>query len=235
MGKRKFMIGNERGMYLREWLMHAKFAGTEKAKQDNLVALSFDDGPHPENTPEVLAILKENRAHATFFWIVSNALILLNYNPSLFKKIVKEIKNNGHEIGLHAPNDVKPSLSSRFFGPHTKYELGKAKETLENITGIKVIYYRPHYIQLGSSIKHATNLGMTTVLGDVFNSVNPYGSVSDQIGKIKRATGGSILILHDGQSNTVKKNNTIFALPQVILTLIRRGLIPTSVSRVLEN
>ena len=57
------------------------------------IALTFDDGPHPVYTPEILDILKENNAKATFFVIGKNAK---NY-PDL---ILRE-KEEGHEIGNH--------------------------------------------------------------------------------------------------------------------------------------
>ena len=60
-----------------EWFRHAKFAGTKNARRNNYVALSFDDGPHFDNTPKVLEILNEHNIRSTFFWIVENATNLL--------------------------------------------------------------------------------------------------------------------------------------------------------------
>lgn len=214
--------------------MYAKFAGTKKAKQNNLVALSFDDGPHPENTPEVLEILKGHRAHATFFWIVENAVSLLRNNPTLFNGIISEIKTNQHEIGLHAPSDSKPTLSSRLFGFFSKPELAEAKKTLEDITGTKVSHFRPHYLQAGSSIIYAQELGMTTVLGNpisaiLFNLTNFQKITTNQV------NAGSILIFHDEQSRSPNQNFVPNNLSNRIRELKRRGLIVTTVSEVLEN
>jgi peptidoglycan/xylan/chitin deacetylase (PgdA/CDA1 family) len=58
-----------------------------------LVALSFDDGPHPEFTPEVLEILKRHEAKATFFLIGERAL--------RYPEVVARIRTEGHEIGNH--------------------------------------------------------------------------------------------------------------------------------------
>lgn len=229
------MIGNEKGIYLREWFMYAKFAGTEKARQDNLVALSFDDGPHHYNTPNVIEILNENNAQGTFFWIAENALSLSKTNPKLFRCIILGIKNKGHEIGLHAPNDFKPTLSSRIFGHFTKGELQKAKETLENLTGINVTLYRPHHVQLGSSIVYAKELGLTTVIGDIFRTVRADDPIQAQVKTLGRAKAGSILLLHDGLSVSQNTNHILKVLPESIRLLKDNGLNPTSVSNVLKN
>jgi hypothetical protein len=58
-----------------------------------LVALSFDDGPHPEFTPQVLEILKRHEAKATFFLIGERAL--------RYPEVVARIRAEGHEIGNH--------------------------------------------------------------------------------------------------------------------------------------
>ena len=58
-----------------------------------LVALSFDDGPHPEFTPQVLEILKQHEAKATFFLIGERAL--------RYPEVVARIRAEGHEIGNH--------------------------------------------------------------------------------------------------------------------------------------
>jgi peptidoglycan-N-acetylglucosamine deacetylase len=57
------------------------------------VALSFDDGPHPTFTPEVLEILQQHNAQATFFLIGERAL----RHP----EVVTRIKAGGHEVGNH--------------------------------------------------------------------------------------------------------------------------------------
>src|ERR1700720_3633459 len=69
-----------------------------------LVALSFDDGPHPIFTPRVLDILQQHNAHATFFLIGERAL----RHPDL----VARIKAAGHEVGNHYFTDGSLLLHS---------------------------------------------------------------------------------------------------------------------------
>src|SRR6516225_1129076 len=69
-----------------------------------LVALSFDDGPHPSFTPQVLDILQRHDARATFFLIGERAL--------RYPELVARIKNGGHEVGNHYYKDVSTFIHS---------------------------------------------------------------------------------------------------------------------------
>ena len=63
------------------------------AKEKRKIALTFDDGPHPRKTPEILKVLKKHDIKATFFIIGINAK---NYPETL-----SLVNNDGHEIGNH--------------------------------------------------------------------------------------------------------------------------------------
>ena len=67
-------------------------------KSNNIVYLTFDDGPIPEVTPWVLDLLKEHNAKAAFFCIGDN----VNKHPNIFKRIISE----GHSIGNHTYNHL---------------------------------------------------------------------------------------------------------------------------------
>lgn len=60
---------------------------------EHMIALTFDDGPHPEMTPEILDVLKSNNVHATFFIVGENA----RENEELIERMIVD----GHEIGNH--------------------------------------------------------------------------------------------------------------------------------------
>ena len=60
----------------------------------NEVVLTFDDGPHPEYTPELLDLLKQRNVKATFFVIGENA--------AKYPEIIGRIVNEGHKIGIHS-------------------------------------------------------------------------------------------------------------------------------------
>ena len=226
------MINN---LNLSHWVTQSKFSGSKAAKSKNLVALSFDDGPHYKNTLSVIKTLSDNKSQATFFWIAEFAVNMAKRHPVLLKKIISEIKKNNHEIGLHALFDYKPTLSSRLFGHFSKNQLKKAKDIIESLADTNINLYRPHNAQIGSSIIYAKELGMTTVIGDLFRYAKPDDSVDLQISKLSSAVPGSILLLHDGQVKSLKTNHILKVLPEVIRKLKKNRLNLTSVSNVLKN
>lgn len=79
---------------------------TSVVTQEPLVALTFDDGPHPEFTPRVLEILRHHQAHATFFMVGAAA--------EKYQGIVRQVAREGHAIGGHSWDHRSfPSLPSR--------------------------------------------------------------------------------------------------------------------------
>ncbi len=224
-----------KNLNLAHWITKSKFSGSKTAKSKNLVALSFDDGPHYQNTLSVIKTLNDNSAQATFFWIAEFAINLAKNHPRILKKIISEIKENNHEIGLHALCDFKPTFISRLYGHFSKAQLKKAKKIIESLSGTNISLYRPHNAQLGSSIIYAKELGMTTVIGDLFRYARPDEKVYVQVNRLSRAKAGSILLLHDGQVDSLKTNHILKVLPQVIKRLKNNGLNLTSVSNVLRN
>lgn len=78
---------------------------TSVVTREPLVALTFDDGPHPEFTPRVLEILRHHQAHATFFMVGAAA--------EKYQGIVRQVANEGHAIGGHSWDHRSfPSLPS---------------------------------------------------------------------------------------------------------------------------
>ncbi|OGH20333.1 MAG: hypothetical protein A3D74_04285 [Candidatus Levybacteria bacterium RIFCSPHIGHO2_02_FULL_37_13] len=224
-----------KNLNLAHWLTQGKFSGSRLAKKKNLVALSFDDGPHYRNTLNVIKTLNKNKSQATFFWIAEYATNLAKNHPILLKKIITEIKNNKHEIGLHALYDYKPTFASRLYGHFSKKQLKRAKDIIEKLSETNISLYRPHNAQLGSSIIYAKELGMKTIIGDLFLYAKPDEKVTVQIDRISRARAGSILLLHDGQVNSLKTNHILKVLPEVVKRLKNNGFNLSSVSKVLQN
>lgn len=69
------------------------------ARGSGLIALTIDDGPHPDTTPAILDVLDEHGAWATFF--------LLGDNARRYPDLVEEIRARGHEIGNHLMHDER--------------------------------------------------------------------------------------------------------------------------------
>lgn len=209
------------------------FSGSKQAKQKGLVAFSFDDGLE-KRTLSLLDTLEEYNIRATFFWIVDKAIRLSEEDHRLFSEILSRLKEGGHEIGLHAPYDYKASFASRFIGKFSEKDMEEAKRNLEELTGFNINFYRPHYFHVGSYLFYTKNLGMTIVVGDFLHYSQPDAPVKTQVKKISGAGPGSILIFHDGTSLSRKHTHVLEVLPQVIDNLKNRGLIPVSVSEILQ-
>jgi peptidoglycan-N-acetylglucosamine deacetylase len=98
------------------------------------VALTFDDGPHPEGTPAVLEALDRSAARATFF--------LVGEQVERFPEVAAEITRRGHEVGLHGH---RHQLLLRRAPSSLAKELQRAAAAIAAATGQAPAFYRPPY------------------------------------------------------------------------------------------
>lgn len=104
----------EAKMLLRKELEPTGYVTWEVPNNEKIIAITFDDGPDPTYTPQVLHLLRQYKAEATFFMIGFR----VQRNPYLVKQVLKE----GHEIGNHTMNHLYANSSSdeklkkRYFG-----------------------------------------------------------------------------------------------------------------------
>lgn len=98
------------------------------------VALTFDDGPHPYYTEQLLDGLKERGVNATFF--------VTGEHAELHPDIIKRMQQEGHLIGNHTYTHIQLTKSNR---EEFKQELVRTNEVLKDITGDEVLYVRPPY------------------------------------------------------------------------------------------
>lgn len=98
------------------------------------IALTFDDGPHPYYTEQLLDGLKERGVHATFFVTGEHAKL----HPDIIKRMYEE----GHLIGNHTYSHIQLTKNNR---EKFKEELVQTSEVIQEITGDEVIYVRPPY------------------------------------------------------------------------------------------
>ncbi len=200
------------------------------------VAISFDDGPDPEWTPKILAILKQYHVVGTFFMIGEVA----QDNISLMKRVYRD----GNEIGNHTythPDisdisqrqvDLQLNLTERLFGAEL---------------GVHPVYFRPPYSidqepdtnDQAAPVDHIQHLGYV-IVGDKIDT-NDWDehprkspqeivkSVFDQIALFdaKPWTRGSIILMHDGGGD---RSATVAGLPVLINALRAHGytIVPVS-------
>jgi peptidoglycan-N-acetylglucosamine deacetylase len=175
-----------------------------------LVALSFDDGPHPVFTPQVLEILQHHSAQATFFLIGEHAL----RHPEL----VARIKAAGHEVANHYFTDGSLLLcSDADFVRH----LEQAEKAL-GITAAPKFFRPPGGVARPRQLRLARAHGYECMLGSAY----PHDPMHPPVWYIRwlvarNLAPGTIVILHDGISNPTR---SIQALPQILTAGRRKGL-----------
>ena len=101
---------------------------------EKLIALTFDDGPDKDFTPQVLDILKKYDIKATFFVVGEN----VGWNPEILKREYEE----GHAIGNHTYTHI--NVAKRDYSEVDK-EINKTQETIKKVIGKEPSLFRPPY------------------------------------------------------------------------------------------
>ena len=174
------------------------------------VAVTFDDGPHPEFTPRVLDTLKEHGVKASFFCIGQAA----RQRPDLVRRIVEE----GHTLGCHT--ETHADLAK--VGSRRSWEECKtAKAALEEIGGKPVRYLRPPFGHMGLTTVPISLAQKMRVAMWSFDSQDYEGHSPEEL--LRRLCAqpmgpGGIALFHDVGENTAE------ALPAILEELKSRGL-----------
>ena len=193
-----------------------------------VVALTFDDGPYPPFTQNLLAVLEEKQVKATFF-IVGN-------NATKFPEVVRQIAGNGHEVALHA-GEHKDFLKLNSLELAGNISCGK--KVLEELIGKPVKYMRPpHGFRDWAVMEEASRAGLKVVNWSVIprDWTNPGAQViADRV--CKDVTPGVIVLLHDGDapSQTASREQTVEATAIIIDELRKQGYNFVTVSQLLER
>ncbi|MGG6432873.1 polysaccharide deacetylase family protein [Anoxybacillus sp. D401a] len=154
------------------------------------VALTFDDGPDPVYTPQLLDLLKKYNVKATFF--------VVGWKAKKYPHLIKRMYKEGHTIGLHHYYHT----SNWFLPPFVaEWELERSARTIEHITGVRPVYYRPPWGHLNIWTvlmqKKYKIVMWTYILGDWKASLGVdrlYERLTNSI------TDGAIIVLHDSGS-----------------------------------
>lgn len=195
---------------------------------DKVVALTFDDGPHAEKTPQILEILDRQEVTATFFFMGSSSLD----NPHL----VRLTHEKGYEIGNHTFTHAREVHSSK---ERLEYELNITNKIVGNIIGQPTIIYRPPFLLdigsdpvpdpsgHGNALEWASDAGYIPVGADV-DSLDWAARNSQEVidNVLNGMPYGHIVLLHDGGEGP----HTVEALEPLIIELKARGYQFVSVS-----
>jgi peptidoglycan/xylan/chitin deacetylase (PgdA/CDA1 family) len=189
------------------------------------VALTFDDGPHPQGTPRVLEALRAAGAPATFF--------LAGEQVALRPTLAAEIAAAGHRVELHCHrhrNQLR--LSPRALLEDA--ERGRA--AIEEATGQRVTDYRPPYgIFSASGLRAVRSRGWRPVLWSLWGKDWTARATPESIARLATggAAAGDILLLHDADYYSARGSwtRTAAALPIILGELDGQGLKAVSLDR----
>ena len=183
---------------------------------DKIVALTFDDGPYPPYTEQLLAVLNKEQVPATFFMVGKNAL----QQP----KLVQQVLAGGHDLGVHTYDHIDLLKLDR---QQATYQVQQGKKVLETLAWREVKLIRPPHgfkDPLVLSIFAANKLQI--VNWDVASKdwLNPAPEII-AARTLKQVQNGSIILLHDGDSpyNKLPRANTILAVQIIIRELKAQG------------
>jgi peptidoglycan/xylan/chitin deacetylase (PgdA/CDA1 family) len=179
---------------------------------EKLVALTFDDGPRPQWTPEVLDVLDEHHAPATFF--------LVGQRVREHAKLITK-RMTPHEVGNHSWDHR--DLARRSFEDVYR-NLSRAHDAIADVTGREPALLRPPYGHVGGSTLLAANeMGYGVALWSLQMLESKYTNDPDGLVDyvLEKTTPGAIILAHD----TGKKDRLVAlrGLPKMITGLRQRG------------
>jgi peptidoglycan/xylan/chitin deacetylase (PgdA/CDA1 family) len=181
------------------------------APGDRVVALTFDDGPDPTWTPQILSILEHQHVAATFFDIGAE----VGAHPQL----AKDASDAGFPVQNHTY--THPDLTGLSPG-QVAAQIAQTQQVITSATGATPACVRPPYNAWNASVlSEIDGLGLTTMS----YSVDPRDWSRPGVGAIVAAvvgaaTPGAVVDLHDGGGD---RSQTVAALPQIIAQLRSEG------------
>jgi peptidoglycan-N-acetylglucosamine deacetylase len=187
------------------------------------VLLSFDDGPHPQGTPAVLAELERVRAPAVFF--------VSGEQAARQAQLVREIEAAGHELALHGyRHQSRRQVSRRLLADDTRRALDAVSAA---VGAVPRLYRPPHGVFTLTGLRLIRSLGLEPVLwskwGRDWERRATASTIADHATAGIRA--GDVVLLHDADHYGAHGSwrATVAALPQIADRIAAAGLQAASV------
>lgn len=201
---------------------------SEVKTSQKIVALTFDDGPYPPYTGQILDILREYQVPATFFLIGKNA----EKHPDLVRRMVAE----GHQLGNHTYNHIDLLKADR---REIADEVERCNKIIRDITGAGAQIVRPpHGFRDSVVVEVMAERGLKVVEWSVMSRdwTNPgvEAIVSRTVSKVK---SGAVILLHDGDgvAASAPRAQTVAATREIIRELTAQGYKFVTVSEILAK
>lgn len=189
--------------------------------KDKIIALTFDDGPWPKYTEQVLDILKANNVKGTFFVIGNN----MKNMPEVGKRIVTD----GHIIANHTWNHwyhrLSPSVAAK--------EINDTEEIIYKVTGVRTNLFRPPGGVLGNGpAAYASSKKYSVIMWSADSNDYKRPAPSRLVGNVMRfSKPGGIVLMHDGGG---VRDSTVKALPDMIKKFKQQGYRFVTIPEMLE-
>lgn len=197
-----------------------KISYSSVSTQEKVLAMTFDDGPHPTLTPKLLDICKARNVKCTFFVVGRNAKAY----PQIIRRIIEE----GHEIANHTY--THPSLTSRS-DAQIRSELKMSEDALVAAANYRPHLIRPPYGAINTRIKQLmfSEFGYSTIMWSVDPQDWRRPGVSVVTSRlVNGAHPGAIMLAHDIHPSTIE------AMPSTFDQLLAKGYQFVTVSQLLN-
>ena len=194
----------------------------------NKVALTFDDGPDPVYTPRILEILARWGVSATFFMVAENA--------RRYPEVVKQVVAGGHEVGSSrdAPLPILVPVAKTVtpgdpgVGSHAAGLDRRSGTLLPAAMG----HVQPGHPLLDAPVRPK---GGVVVAGFAGLVLHDSGESHHQESVPLGTTPGAIILFHDGPGVRRNAAALVEALPQLLESMLERGLVPVTVSELVDE
>jgi peptidoglycan/xylan/chitin deacetylase (PgdA/CDA1 family) len=196
--------------------------------EGNRVALTFDDGPHPVTTPRVLAALEAAGVKATFF--------VLGAKAERYPDVLRAIASAGHAIGVHGYDHnrlyafLPPSVVAA--------DIQRTSLVVEREVGVKPKWFRPPVGQVSPrTAAGARRAGLPIVVWSVRGLDGVAGRSAEQVAaRVERGlVPGAIVLLHDAAEHDDHEPASIAALPRVLESAAKKGLVAVTLDELLDE
>ena len=179
------------------------------------VCLTFDDGPDPQWTPQVLDILEAARVEATFFMIGAQ----VQRCPELARRVAAA----GHVVGNHTYSHRHPWWMSTLAA---RREVRDGTAALSDVLGMAPRFYRaPHGRRRRCMSEEASRAGQAQASWN--RSAIDWGMLGSATGivrRLQRVASGSVVLMHDGRNQHNRPDQLVQVLPRFLAELRARGI-----------
>jgi peptidoglycan/xylan/chitin deacetylase (PgdA/CDA1 family) len=178
-----------------------------------IMALTYDDGPDPVNTPAILELLDRYDAKATFFMVGRNA--------QQYPELAREVVDRGHAVGNHTwshPHDVRTLSDTAFL-----LELQRGAQAVRAATGRSTTLFRPPRGRVDTRITAlAAGQDFRTIMWHIAADKRALGTPQKMAAHVRRyAAPGAVILLHDGAGP--QRGRDIAATRLILDDLTSRG------------